>query len=64
MTLNKAAEELDLRSYIREETLLIHSGEVTGRNTMEARVIATIQLPDGTRYHAAKVIKLSFQKET
>lgn len=64
MTLNKAYDDgVEIAGCITEETLLLHSDSVCGRNSVKARVICSIVLPDGTRYHANRIIMLNFKRE-
>lgn len=52
----------DLARHLKEETLLVHTSSLHN-NTVEARAIVTVVLPDGTEYHANKIIKITLKKE-
>lgn len=55
------ADGTDIGNCLREETLLIHIGDFTG-NSCDARIIATIDLPDGRVMSVNRVIRLRFKK--
>lgn len=51
----------DIASLIREETVLMHAASFD-RNSCEARVVVTIDLPDGRVMSCNKVIRLRFSE--
>ena len=63
MTLEKAAETVDLSRCICEETLMLHTTGIVNHNTMEARVLVRIELPTGESYVANKTIKVRMTRE-
>lgn len=58
----KTMEQYVKKLAIVEETLLCHFGSFT-KNSCDARVIATVELPDGRTMHCNKVIRLRFKEE-
>ena len=51
----------DVVEFLTREEIIVHAG--VEKNTLEARVILTVELPDGTRFEHNGIHKFSLKRE-